>query len=141
MSTISSGTHDIRPFEKAISNSIFTVLPNRFETELTLFELSPLSCDPTGMAWGTDNSTLYFSDGHTKNITKCEYDPKKADVSNCTTMVNVAEDISDTAVPKGMATDENNHLWVAIADEEYGSIIEFDTQTSAIISTIGNNGS
>ena len=139
MIMISSGTHDIRPFEKVITNTIFSFLPNAFEAEPTFNELSMISCDPTGMAWGTDNSTLFFSDGHTKNITKCEYDSRKADVSNCTTMINVLAEISDTAIPRGMATDENNHVWVAVSDEEFGSIIEIDPLSSTIISTIGTH--
>ena len=62
------------------------------------------------MAWSTDNTTLYFADGHTKNITKCAYDSRKVDVSNCETLFNVVEEISATAVPHGMAMDENIHF-------------------------------
>ena len=131
------GTHDIRPFEKVITNSIFSFFPNTFDPTRTFHELSLISCEPTGMAWSTDNSTLYFADGHTKNITKCVYDTKEFDVSNCETMVNVVEEISATAIPQGMATDENSHVWVALSDKEKGSIIEIDPETNTVISTIG----
>ena len=89
------------------------------------------------MAWSTDNSTLYYADGHTKNITKCLYDSSKGDVSNCETMLNVVEETSPTAIPHGMATDENSHVWVALSDKEKGSIIEIDPETNTVISTIG----
>ena len=89
------------------------------------------------MAWSTDNSTLFFADGHTKNITKCEYDSWKVDVSNCETMLNVADEVSATATPGGMATDENGHVWVAIADKDKGAVIEIDPETNTVISTIG----
>ena len=89
------------------------------------------------MSWSLDNSTLYFADGHTKNISKCGYDSINIDVSNCETLLNVGEEVSETAVPKGMATDENGHIWVAVADSEKGAIIEIDPDTQDIISLIG----
>ena len=89
------------------------------------------------MAWSTDNSALFFADGHTKNITKCFYDSAKFDVSDCETILNVAESVSATASPRGMATDEHNHVWVAIADREKGLVIEIDPETFTIISTVG----
>ena len=89
------------------------------------------------MSWSLDNSTLYFADGHTKNISKCGYDSLNIDVSNCETLLNVGEEVSETAVPKGMATDENGHIWVAVADSEKGAIIEIDPETGDTISLIG----
>ena len=89
------------------------------------------------MAWGIDNSTLYFADSHTKNITKCDYDSRKIDVSNCDTLLNVGDEISATATPKGMATDENGHIWVTVADKEQGAVIEIDPETGTVISTSG----
>jgi len=130
------GTHDIRPFEKILTNSIFTFFPNSFDPESTFYELSLVSCDPSGMAWGIDNSTLYFADSHTKNITKCDYDSRKIDVSNCETLLNVGDEISATATPKGMATDENGHIWVTVADKEQGAVVEIDPETGTVISTI-----
>jgi len=130
------GTHDIRPFQKVVVNSIFSFFPNSFESIETFNELSSISCDPTGMAWGLDNATLFFADGHTKNITKCIYDYKKADVANCETILNVAEEVSESATPGGMAVDENDHVWVALADEDKGAVIEIDPVTNTIISTI-----
>ena len=58
-------------------------------------------------------------------------------MSNCETLINVGEEVSGTAVPKGMATDENGHIWVAVADREKGAIIEIDPETQDIISLIG----
>ena len=88
------------------------------------------------MSWSTDNGTLYFADGHTKNITKCLYNTEKFDVSDCETVIDVTEEISATAVPHGLATDENNHIWVTVADEKEGAVIEVDPETNKIISKI-----
>ena len=88
------------------------------------------------MAWGLDNSTLFFADRHTRNITKCVYDDKKADVSNCETILNISDEVSETATPGGLAVDENNHIWVAVTDNA-GAVIEIDPETRSIISTIG----
>ena len=90
------------------------------------------------MAWSPDNKTIYVSDGHSKNITKCDYDTLEAEASNCATMLNVQEELFETAVPYGMAIDENNHLWVAVAENDgKGALIEIDSETNKIISTIG----
>ena len=132
------GSRDLRKFEKVVTNSKFVTLPNSFEQYSTLDVLSKISCEPNGMAWSPDNSTLYFSDGHTRNITKCMYDMDVADASNCSTILNVKEDIFETAVPQGIATDENNHIWVAVAENDgKGAIIEIDPESNKIISTIG----
>ena len=66
------------------------------------------------------------------------YDMDVADASNCSTILNVKEDIFETAVPQGIATDENNHIWVAVAENDgKGAIIEIDPESNKIISTIG----
>ena len=89
------------------------------------------------MAWGTDNTTLYLADGQTKNITKCVYDYMKGDVTSCDTVFDVEKEISATAVPQGMATDENNHVWVALSDKDKGTVIEIDPESNTVVSTIG----
>ena len=91
MSLSISGTHDIRPFQKIVSHSLFTYFPNSFDPELTFEELSAISCDPRGMAWGIDNQTLYYSDAHTKVISKCDYNLREVDVTNCETLFDVTE--------------------------------------------------
>ena len=129
-----SGTHDIRPFERIITSSIFTYFPNTFDPVTSLSELSKISCEPTGMAWSKDNSTLFFADGHSKNVSKCKYDIHNVDVSDCATLLDVAEEISEKAVPRGMAVDDNDHLWVALSN---GKLIELNTDHATVISTIG----
>merc|ERR1719481_386250 len=80
------GSKDIRKFENAVTNAEFSKLPNSFELFSTFKTLSEISCKPNGMAWSTDNSTLYASDGHNATITKCVYNMYTADVSNCSTI-------------------------------------------------------
>merc|ERR1719317_1793912 len=131
------GSKDLRKFEKVVTNTRFTKLPNTFELFGTLDSLSKISCEPNGMAWSTDNTTLYFSDGHTANITKCVYDMYKADASDCSTILNMKEVLGETAVPQGLATDENGHVWVAVAKVDgKGAVLEIEPDSADIISTI-----
>ena len=121
-----------------MTNTRFTKLPNTFELFGTLDSLSKISCEPNGMAWSTDNTTLYFSDGHTANITKCVYDMYKADASDCSTILSIKEVLGETAVPQGLATDENGHVWVAVAKVDgKGAVLEIEPDSADIISTIG----
>ena len=117
-------------------NTLFSVFPNSFETSSTFKDLSALTCDPSGMAWG--NETLYVGDKHTKNITQCDYDYMATDVTNCETLLDIGEVLGEAATPGGMAVDENGHLWVAISGEK-GAVIEIDPESGEIISTIGKN--
>lgn len=131
------GTNEFRPFEAVITNSKFSVLKNNFDPYMSMKELSAISCKPHGMAWSVDNSSLFISDGHTRAVTKCDYNLRNPDVSDCQTILTIIEEMSSTAVPKGIATDENNHIWVAVANNDgKGAIMEIDPETSNIISTI-----
>ena len=134
------GSKDLRKFEKSATNADFAILPNVLEPYKTLSELSKISCEPNGMVWSVDNSSLFFSDGFTKNISQCVYDLRKGDVTNCSTIFNVKNELFENAVPKGMATDENSHLWVAIENVDgKGSVLEIDPETKSVISTIGKS--
>ena len=118
-----------------VTNSLFSVLKNNFDPYLGLIELSAISCRPNGMAWSTDNSSLFFSDGHSRNISKCSYKLVDPDVSNCETILTVIEELSASAVPMGIATDENDHIWAAVAHNDgKGAVLEIDPETSTIIS-------
>ena len=117
---------------------MFSVFKNNFDPYMSMKELSAISCKPHGMAWSVDNSSLFLSDGHTRAVTKCDYNLHNPDVSDCQTILTVTEEMSSTAVPKGIATDENNHIWVVVANNDgKGAVLEIDPETSNIISTIG----
>merc|ERR1712154_718373 len=54
---------------------------------------------------------------------KCNYNLYDPDVSNCETIFSI--------------TDENNHIWLAVANnEDKGSILEINPDTKSIISSI-----
>ena len=135
-----AGTSDIRPFAEINSKSIFSVLKNAFDPYMSLQDLSKFACKPNGMSWGTDNQTLFYADGHTRDITKCNYNLYDPDVSNCETIFSVTDEVAESAIPKGLATDENNHIWLAVANnEDKGSILEINPDTKSIISSIGRS--
>ena len=59
-------------------------------------------------------------------------------MSSCMTLLTVSKELASTAVPMGLATDENNHAWVAVANNDgKGTVLEIDPETSNIISNIG----
>ena len=130
-----------RPFDTIITNSIFTIFPNNFDdVDTSLGQLAPLSCDPVGMAWSPDNSTLYLSDAHTRNISKCVYSMDDMDVSSCSTLLHLpsVEGLASEVKPAGLAVDSSNHLWVAVAGNDgAGAVLELDTETGDIVSNIG----
>jgi len=131
------GSHDIRPFQTAgTQNSQFFIFYNSFDAEEGFRELSEFSHLPYGMAWSLDNRTLYYSDGFSKSLVKCSYNLKRAEVSGCEELLDISQEY-EKAVPRGMATDMNDHIWLALADnEEKGAVIEVDPETRTIISTI-----
>ena len=54
-------------------------------------------------------------------------------------MFNVAQNIHEDAVPKGIVTDTSDHLWLALANVDgKGSIIELDPETNSVITTLGD---
>ena len=80
----------IRPFESVITNSGYTIYPNNFDdVDSSMQDLSKISCDPVGMAWSPDNSTLYLADAHTGNVTACSYLWQEMDVTGCSTLLHL----------------------------------------------------
>ena len=57
---------ELRPFKEPVSKSHFFVLPNTMEAEPSFRDLQQFAFQPNGMAWSTDNSQLYYSDGFNK---------------------------------------------------------------------------
>ena len=88
------------------------------------------------MAWGVDNQTLYYSDAHTKVISKCDYNLREVDVTNCETLFDVAEKIDESSIPGGMATDLNGHLWFVVSGDA-GKVLEINPETGDIVTEIG----
>lgn len=137
----------LRPFQKVVTESTFTVIPNNFEELGTSFsQLSRVACDPVGMAWSIDNATVFLSDAHSRNVTKCSYSmeyirgvQKEMDATNCSTLVHLPETgMAGEARPKGLAMDSSGHLWLAVEQNGgRGAILEINPDTGSVVSTIG----
>ena len=72
-----------------------------------------------------------------------EYIPgvqKEMDATNCSTLVHLSDTgMASEARPRGLAIDQDNHLWLAVEQNEgQGAILEINTDTGAVVSTIGN---
>lgn len=57
---------ELRPFQNQVFRSKFYVLPNYLEPEPSYRDLWQFATDPRGMAWSTNNDTLYYADGAAK---------------------------------------------------------------------------
>lgn len=71
--------------------------------------LKPLSV-PNGMAWTSDNATMYFIDTPTRKINAYAFDLEKGEMTFSRTAVDVPPDMG---MPDGMCIDAEGMLWVA----------------------------
>ena len=123
------------------------MIPNNFdELDTSFAELSRLTSDPVGMAWSPDNATVFLSDGHSRNVTKCSYSMEyirgvqnEMDATNCSTLVHLPDtDMAGEARPKGLAMDSSGQLWMAVEQNGgKGAILEINPDTGSVVSTIG----
>ena len=144
---------ELRPFQTQVFRSKFYVLPNYLEPEPSYRDLWQFATDPRGMAWSTDNNTLYYADGAAKydqickeciesldplrTIYKCSYSNSIGDVSDCAELMSL-RDIDGNAEPRGLATDTSDHLWVAVANVgDSAAVIEINPETQTVVSTFG----
>lgn len=70
----------------------------------------PKTSVSNGMAWSSDNKTLYYIDSPTFEIRAFNFDLKNGRISNGKTVVEVPEEFGS---PDGMSIDEEDMLWVA----------------------------
>jgi len=130
---------EIRPFENLVAHPSFYVYFNTMEAEQSYRKLRPVATNPSGFAWNMENNTMFYSDSATKTIYNCSYDDEKGDATECQELfsINDAPDLDSKAQFKGLVTDENNHLWIAVANNgDDGAVIELDPETKSVISTI-----
>ena len=56
-------SRDIRPFQNPVSSPNFYMFFNTMEGEKVFEGLSDIAERPYGMAWSTDGTTMFYSDG------------------------------------------------------------------------------
>lgn len=131
---------ELRPFQNQVFRSKFYVLPNYLEPEPSYSDLWQFATDPRGMAWSTNNDTLYYADGAAKTIYKCSYSNSIGDVSDCAELMSL-RDIHENAEPRGLATDTSDHLWVAVSNVgDSAAVLEIDPETQTVVSTFDVEG-
>lgn len=63
-----------------------------------------------GMAWTSDNRTMYYIDSLTKKIDAFDYHIETGTLANRRTAIVIPEGMG---IPDGMTIDKDNHVWVA----------------------------
>ncbi|MBK6901933.1 MAG: SMP-30/gluconolactonase/LRE family protein [Saprospirales bacterium] len=84
-----------------------------------------------GIAWTSDQKTMYYIDTPTRQIRAYDYDHASGDISNERVAVEVPRALGH---PDGMAIDEEDKLWVGI----WGGhcVARFDPRTGQLLSRI-----
>ncbi|MCI0488739.1 MAG: SMP-30/gluconolactonase/LRE family protein, partial [Blastocatellia bacterium] len=63
-----------------------------------------------GLAWTSDERTMYFIDSPTQKVVAYDYDKATAEISNPRTVIHVRAD--EMGYPDGIAIDEEGMLWI-----------------------------
>lgn len=64
-----------------------------------------------GLAWSSDNKTLYYIDTPTKKIFEFDFDLERGKISNKKVLIDLS---SVQGNPDGMTIDSKDNLWVAL---------------------------
>jgi sugar lactone lactonase YvrE len=83
----------------------------RLETDMTVTEVLDRVTISNGLAWTSDQTTMYYIDTPTQRVDAFDYDPSTGTIGNRRTLVEIP---TDAGAPDGMAIDEEDHLWVAL---------------------------
>ncbi|HET7897759.1 MAG TPA: SMP-30/gluconolactonase/LRE family protein [Flavisolibacter sp.] len=73
-------------------------------------KLTGVSCS-NGLAWGVDNTILYFIDSPTRSVVAFEYDLSSGEIKNGRNIITIAE---KDGFPDGMTIDAEGMLWIAL---------------------------
>jgi len=75
-------------------------------------KIGGVSCS-NGLAWSSDNSTLYYVDSPTRCVVAYDYDMATNAISNGRTVITIPE---KDGFPDGMTIDSEDMLWIALWD-------------------------
>ncbi len=84
-----------------------------------------------GLAWTSDNRTMYYIDSPLRTVSAFDYDLETGSITNRRVAILVAEGMG---YPDGMAIDEEDKLWIAHWDG--ACVRRWDPQTGEVLATI-----
>ena len=87
-----------------------------------------------GMAWSSDQRTMYFIDSPTREVWAFDFDPADSSISNRRTVIRVTESMG---WPDGMTIDTEGNLWVAHWGA--GCVAHWDPVTGRLLGTIATD--
>ena len=87
-----------------------------------------------GMAWSSDQRTMYFIDSPTREVWAFDFDPADSAISNRRTLVRVPESLG---WPDGMTMDAKGNLWVAHWGA--GCVARWEAKSGRLLETIATD--
>ncbi|NEU30421.1 SMP-30/gluconolactonase/LRE family protein [bacterium LRH843] len=98
-----AGTMEV--VEKEPTGSLYVL-----DTDLTVKKVLSDITISNGLAWSSDNKTMYYIDSPTKQVAAFDYDLESGQLSNKRIVVTIPE---GEGIPDGMTIDAEDMLWVA----------------------------
>lgn len=103
----------------------------RLDPDLSVHQMLSDVTISNGVAWSTDQKTMYYIDSIRGTVDAFDYDAASGDIENRRVVIDVPEGMG---IPDGMTIDEEGMLWVAFYDG--GSVRRFDPKTAEVIQEV-----
>jgi len=87
-----------------------------------------------GIAWTSDNTTMFYIDSMKRSVSAFDFDLENAEISSERTAINLKEFGDDIGYPDGMTMDTDGKLWIACFDG--GRVIKCDPETGRVLQTL-----
>jgi len=84
-----------------------------------------------GIGYSPDNSTMYYIDSPTREVTAFDFDKETGDISNRRCVVKVPEEVG---LPDGMVVDADGMLWVAMWCGS--AVVKYDPKSGKMLEKI-----
>ncbi|XP_017892939.1 regucalcin-like [Ceratina calcarata] len=107
------------------------------DADLTLkTHVTPVTIS-NGLAWNSNNDTLYYIDSLTYQVVAFNYNAQTGDISNKKTVFDLREN-NINGIPDGMTIDTDGNLWVAVFGG--AGVLHINPQTGKLLRYVKING-
>ncbi|XP_034185221.2 uncharacterized protein LOC117606630 [Osmia lignaria lignaria] len=99
-------------------------------------EVTPVTIS-NGLAWSSNNDTMYYIDSPTRQVVAYDYNFQTGAISNKRVVFDLQKN-NISGIPDGMTIDTDGNLWVALFGG--GGVIQINPKTSELLRFIKING-